>query len=399
MKEKFIPIILGTDRNSYAIAKDFHKNYGVKSIALGKRRLLETRYSKIVSVMAYDDFYDEKVFVSKLLELAKGLENDYENLLLVACGDNYSSFLSRNKDVLEKYFIVPYSSKDLNEKLENKINFYRLCDLNNIDYPKTVIVDSEFDEYELDFEFPVVVKANDSIKYLYSFFKEKKKAYLIHDQEELDNVIKSIYASDYDGSLLIQEYIKGGNETSFVLTTYSDSNGIVKFMGLYDVILEHPAPHEIGNYAAVINDYNKELFKKYEKFLNDIGYVGLAHFDLKYDYFSGKYKVLEMNLRDGRGSYVSESGNYISNFLVEDYVYNRDLKLKYALEDIIWRDVPIRTLFKYADKKYKKKIFKLMFKGKMGTNLYYKKDFSIKRFIVPLRLYRASNKMFKMFYK
>ena len=399
MKEKFIPIILGTDRNSYAIAKDFHKNYGVRSIAIGKKRLLETRYSKIMSIMTYEDFFDEQFFVSKLLEIGKLLKNDYENLILVACGDNYSNYLSRNKDVLEKYFIVPYATKDLNEKLENKINFYRLCDLNNIDYPKTVIIDSKYDEYDLDFEFPVILKANDSIKYLYSFFKGKKKAYVIYDQEELDNVIKSIYTSDYEGALLIQEYIRGGNETSFVLTTYSDSNGVVKFMGLYNVILEHPAPHEIGNYAAVMNDYNKEVFKKYESLLNKIGYVGLAHFDLKYDFVEDKYKVLEMNLRQGRGNYVSESGNFISTFLVEDYVYSRKLKLKYAFEDILWRDVPFITLFKYSDKRYYKKIIKLILRRKVGTNLYYKKDFSVKRLFVILRLYRASNKMFKIFYK
>ena len=67
-------------------------------------------------------------------------------------------------------------------------------------------------------------------------------------------------------------------------------------------MLEEHTPTAIGNNVATItmSDYNEDLMKKIQFLMEDIGYEGLADCDLKYDYRDGKYKMFEINIRQGK---------------------------------------------------------------------------------------------------
>ena len=68
----FQPVLLGSDINVYGMARSFHQEYGVKSVAIGKGVLGPCLASKIVTVEVVEpNLEDDQVFVKILLDFAK----------------------------------------------------------------------------------------------------------------------------------------------------------------------------------------------------------------------------------------------------------------------------------------------------------------------------------------
>ena len=58
------------------------------------------------------------------------------------------------------------------------------------------------------------------------------------------------------------------------------------------------------------------------------GYMGGMP-NMKYDYRDGKYKVLEINARQGRCSYyISPLGYNLVKVLADDLIYNKEMDFK-----------------------------------------------------------------------
>ena len=96
-------------------------------------------------------------------------------------------------------------------------------------------------------------------------------------------------------------------------------------------MLEEHSPEGIGSYAAIINGYDEKLNQQMKNFLEGIGYVGFANFDMKYDHRDGTYKLFEMNLRQGRSSYyVTAAGYNLAKWLVDDVLYHKDMECTVA---------------------------------------------------------------------
>ena len=108
--------------------------------------------------------------------------------------------------------------------------------------------------------------------------------------------------------MIIQNFIPGDDTFMRVLTCYSDQTGKVRLMCLGHVLLEEHTPHGIGNHAVIITEHNKELEEQFQKLLDGMGYVGFSNFDIKFDQRDGKYKVFEINTRQGRSNYYVTGG-------------------------------------------------------------------------------------------
>lgn len=397
--KKFLPVLLGTDANAYGMAKSFHKEYGIKSLSLGITPLMETAGSNIVTVDAEAGFDKQENFAAKMEQVGKVYGEMYENLLLIACGDHYTELIVNNRELLEKYFVFSYIPREMKEQLENKEDFYEICEKYGLDYPKTYIVTLENykDEHKLPFDFPVAVKASDSIEYVELSFEGKKKAYKAYDYDEFKTILDMIYEAGYKGHLIVQDFIPGDDATMWVLNSYSNGEGKVQAMCLGHCVLEDYTPAGIGNYNAIVQEANQEIYDKYQKFLEDLGYVGFSNFDMKYDERDGKYKVFEINIRQGRSSYfTTASGCNIAKVLVDDVIEHKTTDTYYHDNPYLWLHVPEKLALDYVAERVKQQVASLIDERKYDFTLKYAPD---KKFIRKLRVNRYYNMAFDKYKK
>ena len=372
----FIPVLLGSDVNVYGMARSFHEAYGISSVAIGKARLNATSNSRIVSVeVAEPNLEDDAVFCKTLIDFAGRYPKD-QTLLLVPCGDNYIKLLVRNQEALRPYYRFECISEELLMRLSIKESFYEAaCSCEN------------YKSVELPFDFPVIIKPSNSVAYWNCHFPHKKKVFVAQNREEFDAILNAIYGSSYKDHLILQEYIPGDDAQMRVMNCYCGSDKKVKLIALGHALLEEHSPEGIGSYAAIIPTRDDALAQQMKDFLEGIGYVGFANFDMKLDPRDGKYKLFEMNLRQGRSSFfVTAAGYNLAKWLADDVVYHKEQPLTIADNQVLWSIIPKGVIYRYvADESLKARAKALIKEGKYCQSLYYKPDMSPKRLLFWLK--------------
>lgn len=399
MDQPFLPILLGSDMNAYGMARAFYEAYGIKPLVLGRSHLTATQDSSILHFKEIANLNEQETFVPAMEEVAKQY-ND-KKLLLLACGDDYAKLIIKNKPQLQKYFTVPYIDETLMDQILLKENFYKMCEKYNFKYPGTTTVTADnYENFTPPFEYPIILKASNSVEYWACSFPGKKKVFVAHDEDEKTAILKAIYASTYQDTMIVQEFIPGDDSYMRVLNAYVGKDGKVKLMCLGNPILEEHSPEGIGSYAAIITTFDEKLMDKVRFFLEDIGYTGFANFDMKYDARDGEYKLFEINLRNGRSSYyVTAAGYNLMKYVADDHMLNIPQELTYGDNKHLWTIIPNGVLFKYAsNQKLKIEAKKLIHEGKWTNSLFFKEDMNPKRWakltLNNLNYYRKYKKYF-----
>ena len=318
--QPFVPLLLGADINVYSMARAFHEAYGVRTVAYGMYPSGPCYGSSIIDYRVSDGNDRPE----KVLENVRHVSAQFpdKTILLLGCGDNYLTAIAANLGRYPENVVAPYVPLEQMEGLIHKERFYALCEKYGIDHPATFVYQKDMGhDFALPFDGPFVVKPAESATYWDHPFDTQKKAYVLQTREEVDRVIDDIYGHGYEDSLIIQDFIPGGDENMRVLTCYSDAQGKVRLMCLGHVLLEEHTRHGIGNHAVIITEPGGELYDVFRRFLEEIRFVGFSNFDIKFDPRDGRFKAFEINCRQGRSNYyVTGAGHNLARFLVEDRV-------------------------------------------------------------------------------
>lgn len=389
--ENILPVILGTDLNTYGVARAFHEQYNIKSIAFGQAELIMVKHSKIVDTHVIENFSDDQIFIDSLIKFAK--ENPDKKLILLAASENYVMRIFKFYDKLKDFYFIPYVRPELGIKLSDKMNFYNLCEKYDIPYPRAELLNKDnYRGFDTDISYPLILKAQESSDYFNLSFDGKEKAYIIGDKKDLINTLDKIYEAGYEHSMIVQDLVQGPVTNEIVVNVYLDKNSHLKLISAGQIILDDPNPLMRGNYVAIgqIKDKAKleAILERVEKFLKDEKYTGLANFDFKLDDKDGQIKAFEVNLRQGRSSYFSIlAGANFARAIVNDLL-NIEEELIQGNNDFLWLNTRQEDFYKYMEKNCPESLERFKSISKIGKTLDYDFDKSFSR-----------NRLVKKFYK
>ena len=385
----FIPVIIGTDLNAYYMARCFNDEYHIRPLVLGKASMGYTSHSKILNLEIIGDLWDEQLFVSTLINTALKLQARYHKdecppLLLVATNDFYVRLVVKNRDELARYYVFNYITPDVLDAVQIKTNFYGLCQEYGLDIPETALYDcSQNSSIPVFTHYPVIIKPANGDMYYRHPFEGQKKVYRLGSATEIAQVIKEIRASGYTDKLVIQEYIPGDDTYLYDCVVYVDSTHATRAVSYAQVLLQEHTPTAVGNLTSLVARYNEPYMKQLSSFAQRVGYVGFGNFDMKYDERDGRYKVLEINVRQGRSSYyMTTQGRNMAKLLVDDVILHRPPASEPVLlnEEVLFSVVPLSLVRRYVrSPQLRAEMRRLKREGRFSNPLINPKDRSLRR--------------------
>lgn len=319
----FNAIILGTDHNSYSVARSFYEAFGKKPIVAGSAVLVPFYKSKIAEIYTEKNFSsDDEVFVKTLNGLVEKRPED--DFIFFAPTEHYVNLLVRNAKNFDFSYHIPYPEPEWAEKLLKKSEFYKILEDIGVPYPKTFIADRE-NYKNLDLDGEIFLKADEYDDFIASDIKIKQKGYHVRDKAEAIEILENIYDSNYQGHVIAQDFIYGGQGTEYSLNGYRSKDGKVS-MVLARNLLSDMRPMWVGNHLVQVDHEDREMYEIAEKIVNHLSYEGLFNLDFKKDSKSGRVYTLEMNIRQGRTFYYSTlAGVNLIKIATEDMILGKSV--------------------------------------------------------------------------
>lgn len=393
---EFEVLIFGSDANAYYLARCYHEQYRRKARVIGAHSMSFVNHSNIVNAEFDPALWSQEQFAAWVNQYVSNIDAD--KIVCISSNEAYASLLVANKDKLDKRICFNYVDADFLDSLIMKDKFYETYKDSGL-LPKTCVYGFN-SKLDFDFGYPLIVKPANVISYGRVEFNGKKKIYKIENPAELKEALDTIKSSGYKDNLIIQEYIPGDDSALYDGVIYCNSRGKAELFAFAQIGLQEHEACMIGNAACLINGfsslgYNESVALEFKSFMESINFRGFAELDIKYDCRDGKYKIMEINARQGRSSYyVAAAGYNLIKYLVDDLVYKTDKDFVLVKDEVLLTYVPRGIIKKYVnDEGFKKEALKLYRQKRAFNPIIYKRDMPFKRalFLVrkQLRYYKA----------
>jgi len=267
---------------------------GVRTYGVHPARRPPASYSKYCrSVFELDlDHAQAEESVGRLQAIARRIG---PMPLLMPTSDESALFVARHASQLQNHFLFPANPIDLVWSLYNKKAMHRLAKQLSIPTPETAFPESLKDVLEFceRARFPVMLKASDNIRTVRYAGKKMVKAC---SEDELIGLYQEMEDGSHP-SLMLQEYIPGGDDTVWMLNGYFGEQSECLFSLTGKKI--HQTPVYTGMTALGVCLPNPAIESATKTLVRAVGYKGILDIGYRYDARDGRYKLLDVNPRLG----------------------------------------------------------------------------------------------------
>src|SRR5690606_12995302 len=129
------------------------------------------------------------------------------------------------------------------------------------------------------FSLPVIVKPADWTPQFLDVFHEK--AVVARTSRGWQRLVRRLARSFADTAFVVQEYIPGGADTLWTVTSYSDASGAVRGLSMGHKVLQKPPA--AGTIVSGATRYVEELEDHIRRLSRAFGMYGIANTEFKYD--------------------------------------------------------------------------------------------------------------------
>lgn len=381
-RDDFIPIIVGGDTGTYAMAREFHEAYGVKSYLLNPGFIATILNSKICVPKLIPD-----VDKQSLLEAIEGIgrENSGKQLLLLSGGDQQTEALVAIRPKLPAYACDSCPSKEALAQVIDKTAFMELASRVGLSVPQTEYY--RVGDYEkapdTGLSFPLVAKPAVFGDFGHLIVHGFKKIHFIRSREELESFWTALRESSFEDEILLQELIEGDDSYRGSLTFYFDHNAELKMFAGAQVLLEDHSDARRGNSLALISRPMDELKDEVAPLFAALNYQGFAQIDLKLNPRDNRWYYFDFNPRIGGASYsVVAAGVNPAELVVRDLIDHEELSFTHATRKAVFSLVPRNLLHRYLrNPELLAEVKELEYQGLSFNPQHYERDRGLKRML------------------
>jgi D-aspartate ligase len=315
-----VPVIITAHNsvNELGVARSLGR-HGIPMVLLSSNRKDAVRYSKYISktISCPHPKESESQFINFLLTQGGQMGR---KCIIIPTSDAEVIALSRYKEDLEQYYLLPIPPFEVVQKLVNKKLFYQWLEQISMPYPRTYFPKdiSELISIGREMKYPYIIKP----AYIHLFSAEfHAKCFVINSFRELNDVADRLRGKDLE--VMIQEIIPGKQLYSLI-AYFNKKSEPIAVCG-YDKPRQYP-PH-FGNGSLCISTHRPYPIDSSTQVLKALKYYGIAETEFKMDPRDGEYKFLEINARISYQSCLpSECGVDITYIAYLDTLgqYNRN---------------------------------------------------------------------------
>ncbi|MEH7224056.1 carboxylate--amine ligase [Bacillus sp. JJ1566] len=263
--------------HTVAVDYSYENTYGAES-KFCSERVIAPHYKK-----------EKEQFIAFLKEYAR---KQTAKPVLIPCHDSYVEVIDEYLDELKEFYLIPQTEQGLYTKTMDKDELHKLAVEHGMAVPETVHLgeDHFYEKIEENIKYPCLVKPTDSPTFVSIF---RRKLFKVHNRQELDEALKK--AKDANQEVIVQRIIPGFDDHMYTFDAYLNQEAKVTHWMTCQKYRQYPINFGASVYTG--QKYVPELYEIGSKFLEAIGFKGFVEIEFKKDEETGKYYLIELNVR------------------------------------------------------------------------------------------------------